>query len=152
MRGTIAENIASFSPDIDMDAVRNAAGNARAHDMIQSIPMGYHTELDEIGSQFSQGQRQLIALARALYKAPRILILDEPGSILNEAFDSELGPSIKAYLKDGNSILVLGRHPYSLIPSATRYVIQNKALKPAMDAANLRNSQVSGPKLVKPAS
>ena len=76
--GTIAENIASFDPDAGSDDIIAAARAARVHDLIVSLPEGYSTEVGENGRPLSAGQKQRIALARALYRDPFVVILDEP--------------------------------------------------------------------------
>lgn len=75
--GTIAENIAFFDPHIDMDAVVTAATLAGFHDDVLRRPMQYRTLLAEGGANISGGQRQRLLLARALYRRPNVLILDE---------------------------------------------------------------------------
>lgn len=77
LTGTVAENIALFDPEIDMEHVAECAELACIRRDIEKIPMGYSTRVGNIASPFSQGQTQKIFLARALYRRPRILIMDE---------------------------------------------------------------------------
>ncbi len=77
LSGTIADNIAFFDPQLDMQRVHKAAIAARIHDDILRMPMQYLSLIGDMGSMLSGGQKQRILLARALYREPKILILDE---------------------------------------------------------------------------
>lgn len=81
--GTIAENIAYGKKDFEIEKVIEAAKKAGIHDFILSLPEQYRTEVHEKGGNFSFGQAQRIAIARALYKDAPVLVLDEPTSSLD---------------------------------------------------------------------
>ena len=88
LAGTLAQNITCFEPEVDWDRLRQAATQACIHDTIESMAMGYETLVSELGVSISGGQKQRILLARLLYRAPKIIVLDEATSHLD--LESEL--------------------------------------------------------------
>jgi ATP-binding cassette subfamily B protein RaxB len=81
--GSIADNIAFFANDFDMERIEQAAKLAAINDEITAMPMGYHSLIGDMGSSLSGGQKQRIILARALYRNPKLLFLDEATSHLD---------------------------------------------------------------------
>ena len=100
------ENIAKLSGDVDDDTVLTAARRANADRFIVDLPEGYRTEVGENGCRFSAGQRQRIALARALIDDPPILLLDEPNAHLDGQATEHLLSQLRHLSRERNVILV----------------------------------------------
>ena len=104
--GTVRDNIAKLSNDVDDERVLSAARRANADRFIVDLPEGYRTEVGENGSRFSAGQRQRIALARALIDNPPILLLDEPNAHLDDQATGHLLSQLRHLSRERNIILV----------------------------------------------
>ena len=119
--GTIAENIGRFRDD-DFRKVVKASVFAGTHQMILALPDGYNTKLDEAGSQLSGGQRQRLALARAFYNDPFLMVLDEPSSNLDKDGILALKRAMGIIRKSGR-ITILISHNQTLAAAADRLLI-----------------------------
>jgi ATP-binding cassette, subfamily B, bacterial CvaB/MchF/RaxB len=93
--GSIAQNIAFFDPTPDQQRVEEVANQSAVHDEIAAMPMGYQTLIGDMGTSLSGGQKQRILLARALYKQPQFLFLDEATSHLDVGRERQVTEAIK---------------------------------------------------------
>jgi ATP-binding cassette subfamily C protein EexD len=108
--GTISENIARFGR-VDSEKVIAAARLAGIHDMLLRLPDGYDTLIQGQGAALSAGQRQRLGLARALYGLPRIIILDEPNSNLDQDGDAALAEALAGLRAYGCTVVVVTHRP-----------------------------------------
>jgi ABC-type multidrug transport system fused ATPase/permease subunit len=106
---TIEENIRYGNPAAPLDAVRRAAALAGADAFIESLPRGYQTMLGRRGARLSVGQKQRIAIARALLRDPDIIVLDEPTAPLDPAGEAGLLATLRALARDKIVLLVAHR-------------------------------------------
>ncbi len=94
--GSITDNIAFFDPDMEQGKVEAAARLAAVHHEIAAMPMGYHSLIGDMGSSLSGGQKQRVILARALYRDPQLLFLDEATSHLDVACEHKVNDAVSA--------------------------------------------------------
>ncbi|WP_407313566.1 peptidase domain-containing ABC transporter [Pseudomonas sp. nanlin1] len=94
--GSLADNIAFFDTSPDLDWIIECSRKASIHDEIQALPMGYNTLVGDMGTVLSGGQKQRVLLARALYKKPDILILDEATSHLDLACERQVNLALQS--------------------------------------------------------
>ncbi|MGB0388555.1 MAG: ABC transporter ATP-binding protein [Ardenticatenaceae bacterium] len=118
---TIADNIRYGQPDATMEEVIAAAETANAHDFIQALPDGYQTILSERGRSLSQGQRQLLCIARAILANPRLLILDEATSSIDTRTERRLQAAIDKLLEGRTSFVIA--HRLSTVRNADKILV-----------------------------
>lgn len=123
--GTIAENIARLSPNPDSEQIVIAAQKAAAHEMILKFPDGYDTRVSANGGLLSGGQLQRIGLARALYGAPVLLVLDEPNSNLDNDGSEALNQAIRAMKSEGKSVIIMAHRPSAIKECDTLLMLEN---------------------------
>jgi PrtD family type I secretion system ABC transporter len=150
--GTIKENIARFARARNSDeakqideAVVVAAQEAGVHELVLQLPQGYDTALGLMGAGLSAGQAQRLALARALYGEPRLLVLDEPNAFLDQAGEASLIGALDKARKRGACVIVIA-HRRGVLETADRLLVLDegrpKMIGPSADVV----ARLSGPK------
>jgi PrtD family type I secretion system ABC transporter len=127
--GTVAQNIARFDPEATAEKIIAAAQTAGVHDMIVNFEAGYETEVGENGVELSAGQRQRIALARALYGEPFLVVLDEPNSNLDADGETALTRAIMSVRRRNGIVVVIAHRPSALAAADTILVMRQGRLE-----------------------
>ncbi|MEZ5849315.1 MAG: type I secretion system permease/ATPase [Hyphomicrobiaceae bacterium] len=143
--GSIAENISRFAPDADGRDIIKAAQAAGVHELILRLPEGYETRLGHNGMALSAGQRQRIALARALYRQPFLVVLDEPNSNLDAEGEQALTAAIRSLREGGSIVIVVAHRPSALAAVNKVGVMQQGKLAAFGDKDEILNQQVKRP-------
>ena len=120
--GTLADNIALFDEQVDMDKVITAATAASIHDDIARMPMKYETLVGDMGSTLSGGQKQRVLLARALYRQPRLLVMDEGTAHLDVVHERAVNAAISAM---GITRIIIA-HRRETIEAAERVLVMKR--------------------------
>ena len=115
LAGTIGQNIARFEPEASDEAIIAAAQLAGVHEMILRLPEGYGSRVDFGVKPLSGGQIQRIALARAVYRTPRLVVLDEPNSNLDAEGDAALTKAIEQLREAGSVVVVMAHRPSAIV-------------------------------------
>ncbi len=118
---TIGNNIKYGKLDADDESVKNAAETAKAREFIERLPEGYNTVLSEGGSNLSQGQRQLLSIARAVLADPKILILDEATSSVDTRTEMHIQQAMAALMQNRTSLIIA--HRLSTIRDADMIIV-----------------------------
>ena len=119
--GSLAENIARFGL-ADTEQIQTAIDLAGLTDFVQTLPEGMHTQIGDEGAFLSGGQRQRVGLARAIYGNPKLIVLDEPNSSLDEAGEQALLNTLQA-MKARECTIVVISHRTSILPVADNILI-----------------------------
>ncbi|WP_150495502.1 ABCB family ABC transporter ATP-binding protein/permease [Roseibium aquae] len=118
---TIAYNIRYGRPDATEDEVREAARMAQIHDFIEALPHGYATEVGERGLKLSGGEKQRVAIARTILKAPPILILDEATSALDTHTEQEIQAALDQVSRNRTTLVIA--HRLSTVVNADQIIV-----------------------------
>jgi ATP-binding cassette subfamily C protein/ATP-binding cassette subfamily C protein EexD len=119
--GTVKENIARLD-EADDEEVIDAAKLAGVHDLILKLPQAYETRIGERGASLSGGQRQRIGLARAVFRRPRLIVLDEPNANLDAEGEDALVRAVQTLKKDGHTVILISHKP-SLLSAVDRIMV-----------------------------
>lgn len=128
---TVRENIAYARPDATREEIVAAARAASIHQRILALPEGYETIVAERGQTFSAGERQRLALARALLAGPKVLVLDEPTSALDQENERAIADTLSTALEGRTAIIIT--HRASLARIAHQVVTLGAAAEPAYE-------------------
>ena len=143
--GTVAENICRFANNdqaFDSLAIVEAAQRADIHQMILRLPNGYDTSIGVAGQLLSAGQRQRLALARALYRAPDLIMLDEPNANLDDAGEAALAKSLCELKAMGKTVFMV-LHQRSLLQLADRVLVLEEGRVKAFGKFEISSSTAS---------
>ena len=126
VEGTIADNIARFSAPDPVDVIA-AAKSAGIHESILRLPQGYDSPITESSAVLSGGQRQLLGLARAIYRQPAVVLLDEPNSHLDEHGEASLLASLLSLKQQGKTIVLVSHRSRILKITDQLLILQDGA-------------------------
>jgi ATP-binding cassette subfamily C protein len=133
---TVAANIGRFRAGADAEVIR-AARMAGVHDMILQLPNGYETQVGEGGAALSGGYRQRIALARAVFDKPALVVLDEPSSNLDTEGDQALTECIVQLKQQGTTVVIISHRPATLATVDKILILRDGAVDMFGDRAEI---------------
>lgn len=136
--GSVATNIAFFAEDWKLEDVQAAARMAQIHEEITAMPMGYDTPIGDMGAALSGGQRQRVLLARALYRKPQLLILDEATSHLDSANERRVNEVVSTL----NLTRIIIAHRQETIKTASRVIELPRAKSNQLDRSQADEVQI----------
>jgi ATP-binding cassette subfamily B protein RaxB len=125
MSGTIADNIRFFDDSNDVDEIARCAAIAGIHDDIIGMPMGYNSLIGDMGTSLSGGQRQRVLLARALYRKPKILFMDEGTSSLDVETERRVSARIQGL---GLTRIIIAHRPETIATAQRRLIIDSAGI------------------------
>ena len=151
--GTVADNIAYGKPDATRQEIVQAAKDAQCHHFIRTLPNGYDTIISSDGTQISQGQQQLLTIARAILADPQLLILDEATSSVDTRTEGMIQQAMDQLTTERTSFVIA--HRLSTIKNADLILVMKDGsiieqgnhrslMKKGDFYANLYNSQFAG--------
>jgi len=150
--GTIAQNIGRFDPASRDADIIEAAKIAGVHDMILAFPDGYATVIGHHAQPLSSGQIQQLGLARALYRIPKLVVLDEPNSNLDADADDAMSSAIQTLRERGSVVVVMAHRP-SAISSVNKLLLLREGrvayFGDKEETIRLATTSPSGPQVVK---
>ncbi|CAO3637387.1 unnamed protein product [Cunninghamella blakesleeana] len=114
-----------YSQDVDKKQIEKVCQWVHLHDFILTLPNGYDTIIGESTSYLSHGQQRLLALARALVREPRLVLLDDITSVLDDKETRHIHQLLKKLVKEGQTILMISNHPLLLSSTDQVYVMEN---------------------------
>jgi len=140
--GTIEENIRYGNPDATMEQIVEAAKEANADEFIELLPLKYLTHVGERGTQLSIGQKQRIAIARAVIKNPRILVLDEATSALDGKSEQLIQQALERIML-GRTVIIIAHRPSALKFASRVVVLENGRIQAEGSYSDLKESSAS---------
>jgi ABC-type multidrug transport system fused ATPase/permease subunit len=121
--GTIKDNISYAKPEATMEEIIAAAKSANIHSYIKRLPEGYNTIISEAGGNLSEGQKQLLTIARVMLKSPPILILDEATSSVDTRTEAHIQKAFAEIMKNRTTFIIA--HRLSTIRDADLILVMN---------------------------
>lgn len=146
--GTIEENLVGLENEPHRDRLVHAARLGQVHEKILSLPKGYLTRIDAVGSLFSKSERHGLALARALYPDPKLLIVDEPDTTFRDALSKTMKNEISGFLARGGILLILTRVALKTYRPTRSFTLDGGTLREIELGQMSRGKVVKGPEWI----